>query len=146
MQCSIPPHRAGFLAVTRCHRRFSGFFWLIQTGRPFRNFCTTASSDGSASCGGDSRFTGFWGSGGLSQHAKCGPTEPCLESHVSLGPEIWPFFWGGWGLFRRLGTGFVGYGLNRQKTVLAVTRRHWRVFGIFFGSSGLRLRCATFLC
>ena len=26
-------------------------------------------------------------------HAKCGPSEPCLGSHVSLGPGIWPF-WG----------------------------------------------------
>ena len=31
-----------------------------------------------------------------------------MGSHMSLGPEMWPF-WGGWELFRRLGTGFVGY-------------------------------------
>ena len=29
------------------------------------HFCTTATSDGSASCGRNSRFTGFMGSGGL---------------------------------------------------------------------------------
>ena len=35
--------------------------------------------------------------------AKCGPSEPCLGSRVSLGPEIWPF-WGG------AGGRFVGWG------------------------------------
>ena len=39
-------------------------------------------------------------------HAKCGPSEPRLGSHVALEPEIWPF-WGGWGPFRRSGTSSV---------------------------------------
>ena len=41
-------------------------------------------------------------------------------------------FWGSFGLFCWLGTGFVGYGPNQQKTVLAVTRRHRPVFGFFW--------------
>ena len=36
--------------------------------------------------------------------AKCGPSEPCLGSHVSLGPGIWPFGGGAGGRF-------VGWGL-----------------------------------
>ena len=86
----------------------------------------------------------FWGSGGLQEisrppgapkraknaglggilgettpdqirsHAKCGPSEPCLGFHMSLGPEIWPFR-AGWGPFRRLGTIFVGQGPSQKK-------------------------------
>ena len=41
----------------------------------------------------------------ISPHAKCGPHEPFLWPHVSLGPEIWPFFFGG-GAFRRVGDRF----------------------------------------
>ena len=35
-------------------------FWLVGTAFALRNFRTTATSDGSASCGLNSRFTGFW--------------------------------------------------------------------------------------
>ena len=38
-------------------------------------------------------------------HAKCGPSEPCLRSDVSLGPEIWPFF-GGLGAISSVGDRF----------------------------------------
>ena len=38
-------------------------------------------------------------------------------------------FGGGWGPFRRLGTGCVCWEPNRQKTVSSLTRRHRSVFG-----------------
>ena len=40
--------------------------------------------------------------GQICLHAKCGPSEPCLGSHVSPGSEIWAL----WG---RAGGHFVGW-------------------------------------
>ena len=78
-------------------------------------------------------------------HAKRGPSEPCLGSHVSLGPGIWPF-WGALGAILSVGDRFCLLGTQpRKKAVLAVTRRHWGDFGEIFGSSEARSHCATFV-
>ena len=65
---------------------------------------------------------------------------PCFP-----GAGILPFLGGGWGPFRRLETGFVGWEPNHQKTVLAVTRRHGRVFGNRL-AHGDRSRVAQLSC
>ena len=62
-----PPIELVFWPYLGATQEFSGIFWLIGTGRPLRNFRTTATSDGSASCARNPRLTGFRGSGGLRQ-------------------------------------------------------------------------------
>ena len=78
MQKGVMDHRAGILygpnrftpsvrfwpGGGRCDIEPPTPLWLLGTGRPMRNLRTTATSDGSASCGRDSRFTAFRGSGG----------------------------------------------------------------------------------
>ena len=61
-------------------------------------------------------------------HAKCGPSEPCLGSHVPLGPRIWPF-WGALGAISSVGDRFCLLGTQLGKTtILTRTRRHRGVF------------------
>ena len=47
-------------------------------------------------------------------HAKCGPSEPFLGSHVSLGPGIWPF-WGALGAISSVGGRFCLLGTQPTK-------------------------------
>ena len=71
--------------------------------------------------------------------ARCPPTKVvCMLNADPVNPVWGPMcpwglgygrFWGRWGPFRQLGTGSVCYGPNRQKTVLAIARRHQGVFG-----------------
>ena len=101
-----PPHTAVFLAVTRCHW---GSFWEIFGSLKPADRCAAfvrPTSDGSASCGRDS---------------------PGSEIRGALG--------GAGGPFRRSGTSSVFWGLNRQKTVSAVTRRHSGSFREIVGSA-----------
>ena len=69
--------------------------------------------------------------------AKCGPSELCLGSHVSLGLRIWPF-WGGWGSFLQSGT-------QPTKNCFGCNSAPPASFRECFGSLGPRLRCATSL-
>ena len=71
----VPRHS---LAVTRRHRSGGvlGFFLLIGSAFTLRNFRTPATSDGSASCARNSRFTSFSRSGGRGE-----------ISQPRLGPE-----------------------------------------------------------
>ena len=62
-------------------------------------------------------------------HAKCGPSEPCLGSHVSLGHGIWPFWGGAGGHFVSWGPVLSVRNPTNKKPVLAITRRHRGVFG-----------------
>ena len=50
-----------------------------------------------------------------------------MGSHVPWGPG-YGYLGGSWGPFRWLETGFVGWGSNQQKSVLAATGRHRQVF------------------
>ena len=85
---------------------------------------------------GDLRFTGFWGLGDLEKfcgrpvlgtilgetpadqtclHAKCGPGEPCLGSHVYLGSKL-RALWGGLGAISSVRDRFCLVGPNQKKT------------------------------
>ena len=66
-------------------------------------------------------------------HVKCGPCEPCLGSHVSLGPGTWGR---GGALLRQFGTGSVCQEPNRFGAS--------GVFWEMFGSPEPRSHCATF--
>ena len=78
-------------------------------------------------------------------HAKCGPSEPCLGSHVSLGPGIWPFQ-GALGAISSVGDQFCLFGIQpAKKLFFGGNSAPPGSFRECFGSSEARLRCATFL-
>ena len=65
-------------------------------------------------------FPGLGGRSGLDApdqsclHAKCGPSEPCLGSNLSLGPGIWPF-WRAVGVISSVGDRFCLLGTQPTK-------------------------------
>ena len=75
-------------------------------------------------------------------HAECGPSEPCLGSHVSLGPGIWPF-WGALGAISSVEDRFCLLGSQPTKTSF------WPDLGATGEVSGnfwlIGTRCATFV-
>ena len=77
-------------------------------------------------------------------HARGGPSEPCLGSHVSLGSEI-RALWGGLGSISLVGDRFGLVGSQPTKNHFGRNSVLLGSFWEFFGSSEPRSRCATFL-
>ena len=77
--------------------------------------------------------------------AICGPSKPCLGSHVSLGPGIWPFG-GGLGAVSSVGDRLCLLGTQLTKKThfgrnSAPPGRFWEIFGSLEAGD----RCATFV-
>ena len=74
----------------------------------------------------------------------CGPSEPCLGSHVSPGSEI-RALWGGLGVISSVGDRFCLLGTQPTKNCFSRNLAAPGSFWDCFGSVELQSQCATFL-